>query len=220
MGLKYQAVLWNPQKKRYDAAVAAGVVLYLAAFVGVGAFTHPDATAETLLIRGLGTAALVLLHVILSIGPLARLDSRFLPFLYNRRHLGVTMFLLAAAHAGFAVVQFHSLGDVNPLVSVLTSNPRVDSVSQFPFELLGLAALAILFLMAATSHDFWLANLTAPAWKSLHMMVYVAWGLLVLHVALGTLQAERQPLPAVLLGGGALWVLGLHLTAAFRERVR
>ena len=35
--------------------------------------------------------------MILSIGPLARLDRRFLPLLYNRRHLGVTMFVLALA---------------------------------------------------------------------------------------------------------------------------
>lgn len=220
MSVTYRAVLWNPWKRRYDAAIAAGVVLFLLAFVGTGALTHPDATPETLLIRGLGVAALVLLHVILSIGPLARLDPRFLPFLYNRRHLGVTMFLLAAAHAVFAVVRFHSQGDVSPLVSVLSSNPRLDSLSQFPFELLGLAALVILFLMAATSHDFWLANLTAPVWKALHMMVYVAWALLVLHVALGTLQAERQPLPVALLGAGSAWILGVHLAAAVREARR
>jgi len=48
---------------------------------------HPNATAETLLIRGFGTARLLLLHVILCIGPLCRLDRRFLPLLYNRRHL-------------------------------------------------------------------------------------------------------------------------------------
>ena len=54
-----------------------------------------NATIETQLIRALGTCALLLLHVILAIGPLARLDRRFLPLLYNRRHLGVTMFLLA-----------------------------------------------------------------------------------------------------------------------------
>ena len=75
MGVNYRAVLWNPQKRRYDTVIAAGVVLYLAAFVGTGSLTHPDATPETLLIRGLGTAALVLLHVILSIGPLARLPQ-------------------------------------------------------------------------------------------------------------------------------------------------
>ena len=54
----------------------------------------------------------------------------------------------------------------------------------------------ILFLMAATSHDFWMANLTAPVWKSLHMLVYLAYGLLVLHVTLGVLQAETSPVLA------------------------
>jgi hypothetical protein len=54
----------------------------------------PNATAETTLIRALGTCALLLLHLILCIGPLCRLNPRFLPLLYNRRHLGVTMFIL------------------------------------------------------------------------------------------------------------------------------
>ena len=42
--------------------------------------------------------------------------------------------------------------------------------------------------MAATSHDFWLHNLSPYVWKSLHMGVYVAYGLLVLHVLLGVVQ--------------------------------
>ncbi len=216
MSLSYEAVQWNRQKKIYDRLMLAGVALYLGLFVGAGFALHPDATAEAVLIRGLGTAALLLLHVILSIGPLARLDPRFLPLLYNRRHMGVTMFVLALAHGAFSIVQFHGFGNLNPLLSVLVSNPRVDSLSQFPFQPLGLAALAILFLMAATSHDFWLANLSAPVWKSLHMMVYVAYALIVLHVALGVLQAETAPLLAVLLGAGVVWVLGLHLVAGFK----
>ena len=91
--------------------LAGGLALYLGVFVGVGALVHPNATAETLLIRGLGTAALLLLHVILCIGPLCRLDRRFLPLLYNRRHLGVTMFVLALAHGTFSLFQFHALGN-------------------------------------------------------------------------------------------------------------
>lgn len=216
MSLSYEAVQWNRQKKIYDRVMLAGVVLYLGLFVGVGFAAHPDATAEALLIRGFGTGALLLLHIILSIGPLARLDPRFLPLLYNRRHLGVTMFILSLAHGAFSIVQFHALGNLNPLVSVLVSNTRVDSLSQFPFQPLGLAALAILFLMAATSHDFWLANLSAPVWKSLHMLVYVAYALIVLHVALGVLQAETHPLLAILLGLGVVWVLGLHVVAGFK----
>jgi nitrite reductase/ring-hydroxylating ferredoxin subunit/DMSO/TMAO reductase YedYZ heme-binding membrane subunit len=160
----------------------------------------------------------LLLHIVLSIGPLCRLDRRFLFLLYNRRHLGVTMFLLGSAHAVFAVVQFHALGDRPPLISLLTANPRLASVTQFPFELLGLGALLVLFLMAATSHDFWLANLTAPTWKSLHMLVYAAYGLLVLHVATGVLQAETSPALAGLLGLGMVWVAGLHWLAAQKER--
>jgi sulfoxide reductase heme-binding subunit YedZ len=218
MGHAYQAVGWNRQKKIYDRWLLTGVALYLVLFLGVGFVVRPDATAETLLIRAFGTGALLLLHVVLSIGPLARLDRRFLPLLYNRRHLGVTMFLLALLHGGFALVQFHALGNLHPLVSLFVSNTRFDSLAQFPFQPLGFVALVILFFMAATSHDFWLANLTAPVWKALHMLVYLAYALIVMHVALGVLQAETNPVLALVLGAGMVWVLGLHLIAGLRER--
>jgi nitrite reductase/ring-hydroxylating ferredoxin subunit/DMSO/TMAO reductase YedYZ heme-binding membrane subunit len=218
MSLSYQAVGWNRTKKIYDAVLAAGLVVYLGIFAGVGSVVHPNATAETLLIRGLGTAALLLLHIILCIGPLCRLDRRFLPLLYNRRHLGVTMFVLALAHGAFSTFQFHALGNVNPLVSIFVSNTRYTSLPDFPFQALGFFALLILFLMAATSHDFWLHNLTAPVWKRLHMLVYVAYGLLIAHVTLGALQSETSPLLAGLLAIGLTLVTALHLAAASVER--
>jgi len=217
MSVGYRAVLWNRQKRRYDTLLVGGVGLYLVTFIGLGAASHPDITAETLLIRGLGTAALILLTIILSIGPLARLDPRFLPLLYNRRHMGVTMFLLAAAHGVFSIIQFHALGDLNPLVSVLVSNTATTAISSLPFQPLGLIALLILFLMAATSHDFWLSQLTAPVWKALHMGVYVAYGLILLHVALGVLQAETSLVLAGMLVLSAVWVIGLHRVAGARE---
>ena len=218
MSHAYRAVGWTRHKRIYDLVLAGGVVLYLALFVAAGMALDANATVETQLIRAFGTCALLLLHVILAIGPLARIDHRFLPLLYNRRHLGVTMFTLALGHAAFGTVQFHALGNVHPLVSVLVSNPRYGSVAQFPFEALGLLALVILFAMAATSHDFWLANLTAPVWKSLHMLVYVAYALLVMHVVLGVLQAERHPALAALLGFGLATIVTLHIVAGQRER--
>jgi nitrite reductase/ring-hydroxylating ferredoxin subunit/DMSO/TMAO reductase YedYZ heme-binding membrane subunit len=218
MSHTYVAVGWNRQKRIYDLVMVAGIAVYLALFAGLGALVHPNATLETLLIRGFGTCALLLLQVVLCLGPLCRLNRRFLPLLYNRRHLGVTTFVLGLAHGGFALIQFHALGNANPLVSLLVSNTRYSSLANFPFQQLGLAALVILFLMAATSHDFWLNNLTAPVWKRLHMLVYLAWGLLVAHVTLGALQSETSPILAAVLGLGMATVLTLHLIAAQRER--
>ena len=218
MSHQYQAISWNRQKRFYDLTIIAGVVVYVALFVGLSAFLFPHATAETMLIRATGSAAFLLLHVVLCIGPLCRLDSRFLPLLYNRRHLGVVTFLLGAFHAVFGIIQFHSLGDKDPLVSLLTSNQNFQSLPDFPFQQLGFLALLILFLMAATSHDFWLRNLTPPIWKSLHMLVYVAYALLIGHVTLGVLQSETSPVLVIATGLGLATVLGLHLAAARPER--
>src|SRR5271166_1225882 len=218
MSVQYAAVSWNRQKKIYDATLVLLLILYSCLFVSVGAWRNPNAKAETLLIRALGTAAFLLLTVVLSIGPLARLDGRFLPLLYNRRHLGVTTFLVGLAHGAFALFQFHALGNVNPLVSLFISNPRYGSVADFPFQALGFFALIILFLMAATSHDFWLHNLSAPTWKRLHMLVYVAYGLLVAHITLGALQSETSPVLATTLILSVVTVVSLHITAGFRER--
>jgi nitrite reductase/ring-hydroxylating ferredoxin subunit len=88
----------------------------------------------------------------------------------------------------------------------------------FPFKTLGVAALAVMLAMAATSHDFWLRNLSAPTWKRLHMLVYVAYALLVAHVTLGALQSETSPVLASVLIVGVATVLWLHLAAAFREK--
>jgi len=217
MSHTYTSIGWNRQKRVYDLVMVAGIVVYLALFAGLGVLIHPNATIETLLIRAFGTGALLLLHGILVIGPLCRLDRRFLPLLYNRRHLGVAVFVLALAHATFATIQFHALGDANPLWSVLTGNPRLDSASQFPFELFGVFALGVLFAMAATSHDFWLANLTPRVWKTLHMGVYAAYGALVLHVAFGALQSETSPVLTAFVALGFACVAGLHVVAAARE---
>ena len=220
MSAFYQAIGWNRQKRIYDMVLGTAVIAYLAVFVGITLIRDPLATAETALVRAMGTGAMVMLTIILVIGPLARFDGRLLPLLYNRRHLGVTMCLLALGHAGFATFQFHALGNLNPLVSLLTGAADATRPDTFPFELLGLGALTILLLMAATSHDFWLATLTAPAWKALHMTVYVAYGLLVAHVALGTLQQTTSPVPASLVAVSVTCVLGLHLASGSRERQR
>jgi sulfoxide reductase heme-binding subunit YedZ len=220
MSTTYRAVAWNSQKRRYDLVAGGLLLAFLGVFLGVQVTLRPELTIETLLIRTLGAAAFTLLNIILCIGPLARLTPRFLPLLYNRRHLGVMMFTLALAHGAFSIVQFHSAGTLNPLVSVLVGNARYTTISQIPFQPFGLAALTILFLMAATSHDFWLHNLTAPVWKAIHMGVYVAYALIVLHVIFGVMQGEASPFLAWALCGGVLTIFTLHGLAAWQEARR
>jgi nitrite reductase/ring-hydroxylating ferredoxin subunit/DMSO/TMAO reductase YedYZ heme-binding membrane subunit len=174
------------------------------------------------LIRALGVTAFALLHVVLAIGPLARLDRRFLPLLYNRRHLGVLTATLGVAHGAFALVQFHTGGALDPIVSLLASDPLVGeqglhASAAFPFQPFGAAALAMLLVMAATSHDFWLHTLSPYVWKSLHMGVYVAYGLLVLHVVFGVLQGQTDAGTGWLLFVAGAALLALHVKAALKE---
>jgi nitrite reductase/ring-hydroxylating ferredoxin subunit/DMSO/TMAO reductase YedYZ heme-binding membrane subunit len=220
MSDRFRLISWTPYKKRYDAVALSCIALYIGAFFLAGGLrwrNQHSISPEVLFIRATGTAAIVLLHVILSIGPLARLDHRFLPLLYNRRHLGVMTFFVALAHAVVVLGFYHGFGRVSPVNSLLTSNLRYRSISAFPFEILGVSALAILFAMAATSHDFWLKHLTPRVWKSLHMLVYVAYAAIVLHVALGALQSERSAIYPVMFIGGIVWLGTLHCFAGRRE---
>ena len=218
MGVAYQSVQWNRQKKIYDLVLVGGVGLFLLAFAAVTKILFPLITDEILLIRAFGVTAFALLHVILCIGPLCRLNPKFLPLLYNRRHAGVTLFLLALIHAALVIATYHAGGDTNPLLGIFVSGQFNGTAGSVPFQPFGFFALVILFLMAATSHDFWLANLTAPVWKALHMMVYAAYALLVLHVTFGALQGEASLVYVVVMTIGFVTVLGLHVTAARSER--
>lgn len=217
MGVNYVPVLWNPQKKKYDRLIVVFILTYLILFAVLTIAFNSETTLETLILRSFGSLAIFMLHIILSIGPLARISSKFLPLLYNRRHLGVSMFIIAAVHGVFAIIQFHTLGNVNPIYSIFTSNLDYTSLVNFPFQVLGFFALLILFAMAATSHDFWLANLGPKTWKVLHMMVYVAYALILLHLFLGAFQQETSPLLLGLVVLGSISIISLHLMSGFKE---
>jgi DMSO/TMAO reductase YedYZ heme-binding membrane subunit len=164
----YKLVQWNAHKKAYDLVVGALCVAYLAVFVGLGFALFPppnDIAAPVLLMRALGTLAIVLLHVILLIGPLHRLDERFAPLLYNRRHLGVTFFVIALLHGVLSLMFYGGFGVVDPASVVFLGYGWSGGVASWPFEVFGVVALAIFFLMAATSHDYWLSVLSPRVWK-------------------------------------------------------
>lgn len=218
---RFLGVSWNRHKKTYDTTLAAAAGLYLTLFIlGSFVFAQSQPDPAVVLIHATGTLAIILLHIILCIGPLARLSDRFTPLLYNRRHLGVSMFGVALAHAVIVLVYYGGFGDTNPVSAVLFEGRSLASLQAFPYELLGFAGLLVLFVMAATSHDFWLDTLSPALWKAVHMAVYPAFGLIVAHVALGPLLNQPVSIRGVLLVSGVVAVASLHLTAGLRELTR
>jgi len=223
MSARFQAVQWNRAKLGYDAIVLIGVAVYVTGFLLIVHTIDPPKDLAVEIdqrIRAFGTCAFIMLTIILSIGPLARFDRRFLPLLYNRRHFGVLTFLVALTHLFFMLEWYDVRGALPNLYDELTTWADYAKFIGFPFKVLGLVALIILFVMAATSHDFWLAFFTPKVWKRLHMALYAAYGLVVMHVALGSMQHDRSPLIPAMLITGLTIVSGLHLAAGWLEHAR
>lgn len=220
MSVQYNPVIWNRNKYIYDAILIIGVILYIYLYIRIGPFfqdvTRPIDGA-ILRMRAFGSCAFVMLTVILCIGPLARLDTRFLPLLYNRRHFGVLTAGVAAVHANYVLGWYFAFTPIDKYVALLGSNTSYGQILGFPFIALGIGALIILFVLAATSHDFWLSFLTAPLWKGLHMMIYAAYSLVVLHIALGALQGAGDPIFTAVVAASVVAVCGLHVVTGRRE---
>ncbi|MCI4666056.1 MAG: ferric reductase-like transmembrane domain-containing protein [Neomegalonema sp.] len=220
MSVRYEPVLWWRAKWVYDAVLilAAGlyVYLYIRVAPAYSEFTRP-VDIQILRMRATGTCAFLMLTAILCIGPLARLDARFLPLLYNRRHFGVLTFAMALAHAWFVLDWYFNYSSTPKLIGLFTANTSYGQVLGFPFEIFGVFALAVLFILAATSHDFWLSFLTPPVWKALHMLIYPAYASVVAHIAFGYLQDVENGAFAIVVVGCAATVLTLHLITGLRE---
>jgi DMSO/TMAO reductase YedYZ heme-binding membrane subunit len=135
MSAAFRAVQWNRAKLVYDGILLAGVALYINAYLIVVYWLDPPKdlpAAIDLRIRAFGTCAFFMLTIILSIGPLARLDRRFLPLLYNRRHFGVLTFFVVLVHVSF-MVEWYAVQDALPsLYDELTKVSDYGSSSAFP----------------------------------------------------------------------------------------
>jgi nitrite reductase/ring-hydroxylating ferredoxin subunit/DMSO/TMAO reductase YedYZ heme-binding membrane subunit len=217
MSATYKPVSWNISKLVYDGVLLIAVILYVYLFVHVA----PRYASVTLYndegmtkVQAFGTCAFLMFTFILCIGPLARLDARFLPLLYNRRHFGVITVAVAAMHAEYVIEWYFDYGHMSRWAAMLIGNTSYDQVVGFPFELFGMFALGVLIVMAVTSHDFWLHFLTPPLWKAIHMTGYVAYASVVIHVALGHLQSAINPVFLVTFVTAVVSVSTLHLMAA------
>ena len=221
MSVKYIPVQWNRNKWLYDAVMLAGVGVFLYIFLNLS----PDILEHDRAInpqvhnaRAFGACAFTMMTVILCIGPLARLDERFLPLLYNRRHFGVMTVFVALTHASYIVDWYFAFSQSNKYEALLFANTSYGQLVGFPFEAFGIFALIVLIILAATSHDFWMKFLSPPVWKRIHYLIYPAYLSVVAHVSFGILQDQQNHAFTALFVGGAAAVGILHLLAALKER--
>jgi len=159
-----------------------------------------------------GGIALVYWYVALVLSPLSTAigKSRLRHLLFARRGIGVSAAYFALLHG--AVALFGQLGGIEGL-SLLPS--------RFMIALyLGLFALIVLCIMAATSFDSVVKRMTYPKWKLLHRLVYLAGIAIIIHIWLiGThaVYGWIQLISLVLLSG--LFALeGWRIAAALTKR--
>ncbi len=225
MSVQFRAVGWNRNKLLYDLVAVGAIALYISVFLEVAPmFAENTGTSGPIYkAQAFGTCAFLLLTMLLAIGPLARLDRRFLPALYNRRHLGVLTCATAFVHAGYVLSIYFTnspLTGGDRYQALFIANTSFGQVLGFPFEFFGVAALFLLTVLAVTSHDFWLGFLSPRIWKALHMSVYLVYALTVAHVAFGHLQSADQPIFASVVTVSVLMLGALHLRAGVVERRR
>lgn len=152
--------------------------------VGVFWATRPSWDGEMRLWKAVGDAAFVLLLITLSLGPLARIASPAWRVLAWRRQFGIWFALAASVH-GVLVVHGWARWSLRrflgyEVVPQLGREVRLEPGFGLA-NLIGLAALLFTLVLGATSSDWALRRMGAPAWKWLHHSALFVFYMTLLH---------------------------------------
>ena len=185
-----------PPVLRHVTVAAAAVAL-----VGFFWSTRPTWDGEMRLWKAVGDAAFVFLLVTLSLGPAARLHRPLTRLLPWRRQFGIWFALVAALHgvlvvhgwARWSLRRFLGYEAVPQLGREVRLEPGFGLAN-----LVGLTALVFALVLAATSSDWAMRRLGAPAWKWLHHSALFVFYMSLLHAG---------------------YFLFLHYTASFHKEV-
>lgn len=136
-----------------------GLVLIIGVIFISAKLAFPTVDNTTLLFRCGALTAYGLLHGVLLIGPLSRFSRLFRKLYKHRRHLGVTVFLLAAMHAS--------------IVFRIFFNYSLPGVFEAIFTFFGFIAFFILSIMALTSWDYLQKHISLKQWYVVYTAVLV-----------------------------------------------
>lgn len=188
-------------KFRYAvSSILLGILFWLIQFVYQ--YYSLSGDALTSVIRSTAFTAATLIGIALLIGPVANLFPR-INFISHRRIFGVVGFTFAIVHAS-AILFFYGLGllaNVNPY-----ANPLI----------FGLLAFIVYIPLYLTSTDMAEQKLGYRKWKAIHMLVYLAFILTVLHYSLIN-PAALMATPGYVLMAITIIVFGSELTAFARH---
>lgn len=161
------------------AILATGLVLGFAA-------VHAQFSPMHRWNRAFGDASLVLIALSMGLGPLTRFLRAAIPLLPFRREIGIHAFLLIFVHASIILVGWVEWD----LMRLFGFEWHPDLLTYVMFQngfglanAIGIAALVLAALLAATSSDFAMRRLGVSGWKFLQMGVLPMWWLTVAHVA-------------------------------------
>ena len=165
--------------------------------------------------RAFGDVSLVLIAVSFSLGPVSRFFRPIVRFLPLRREFGIYACAFALIHTAIILFGWVEWDLMRLFGFEWHPDLRAYVMFQHGFGLsnaLGLGALVLIALLAATSSDFALRKLGTSGWKFLQMGVLPLWWLTIAHVGyflfvhfLSFHRAIPEPNPL------RLWFVGLVL---------
>ncbi len=146
--------------------------------------TRPNWVPEMRLWKAVGDASFVLLVASLTLGPLARLVPAVRPWMRWRRQLGIWFALTSSVHgvlvlngwAEWSLRRFLGYEFVPQLGREARMEPGFGLAN-----LIGIVALILALILAATSSDRALRRLGRPAWTWLHRLSQTILILALLH---------------------------------------
>lgn len=156
-----------------------------AALLGLAWQAHSAWSPDMRLWKAFGTVTFALLWFAVAIGPLARLWRPLTRLVSWRREAGIWFVVVAAVH-GYLVWDGWARWDLWRLLGY-EYVPELDQYLRFEpgfglANVMGLVALALGLVLAATSFDKAVSFLGISSWKWLHSLVYVIFAVVALHV--------------------------------------
>lgn len=176
------------------------------AWLAWGAATNnlgPDPTAE--IAFDTGSTTLWLLMATLAISPLRRILPRLSWLIRFRRLLGLFAFFYGTIHL-FAYVGLYAGFQVSLMIGDIAKRRYITA---------GMAAYLLLIPLAATSTTWAIRKLGGRRWNRLHMLIYFAAFLGVIHFWWQQKPGVLKPLPATVV---LVVLLGVRPVLAWRQR--